>query len=241
MMLHQSLEQSIAGSGDRARRPVSPFGPAAAQRVGGNGPRGSRHGGRRFEPDSFDGEDAFPIWGHQGAASTRARREWALRARERGRGDGEAPGPPGGPSAWAGRPGLPTREMPILWGQMGAGPFVVAGGGAGGGYAQYGSPPPIFAGFGGFAGTEENLLRAVLEQSRIAHLVGELPCETYQKDRHGQLTECEICLVDYEVGDELMRLPCLHLFHSGCIVPWLRKAHTCPLCQTDVMEATGLS
>jgi hypothetical protein len=44
-------------------------------------------------------------------------------------------------------------------------------------------------------------------------------------------------LQDYEAGDELMRLPCMHAFHSKCVAPWLHKAGTCPVCQIDVCQA----
>lgn len=29
----------------------------------------------------------------------------------------------------------------------------------------------------------------------------------------------------------IARLPCLHLYHGGCIVQWLESSHLCPLCR----------
>lgn len=47
---------------------------------------------------------------------------------------------------------------------------------------------------------------------------------------------CSICLLEFEPGDELTRLPCsrLHTFHRGCITQWLRRKQACPLCQQRV-------
>lgn len=33
--------------------------------------------------------------------------------------------------------------------------------------------------------------------------------------------QCSVCMVDYEEGEETTQLPCQHLFHDGCITPWL--------------------
>ncbi|KAI7826347.1 hypothetical protein BX661DRAFT_183829 [Kickxella alabastrina] len=46
---------------------------------------------------------------------------------------------------------------------------------------------------------------------------------------------CPVCLGDFEVGEEVRRLPCFHFFHDVCIGPWLMKhSATCPLCNFDV-------
>lgn len=86
----------------------------------------------------------------------------------------------------------------------------------------------------------EEGLQEVIEQSRRAHLMHELPRETFDPDRHKELVECDLCLEDYKAGDELMRLPCMHLFHSACVAPWMQKSYTCPVCQTDACKAVGL-
>lgn len=83
----------------------------------------------------------------------------------------------------------------------------------------------------------ERVLQEAIEQSKKAHLLSGLPREKYNRERHGNLVECELCLEDYMAGDELMRLPCMHFFHSHCVSPWLQRAYTCPVCQTDANQA----
>ena len=42
--------------------------------------------------------------------------------------------------------------------------------------------------------------------------------------------KCCICLGMFESGDELMRLPCFHTFHSDCGKNWLKVKASCPIC-----------
>lgn len=48
---------------------------------------------------------------------------------------------------------------------------------------------------------------------------------------------CSVCLVNYAQGERVKVLPCSHVFHCDCIVPWL-KAHSqaCPLCNTKLTQ-----
>lgn len=43
--------------------------------------------------------------------------------------------------------------------------------------------------------------------------------------------KCTICLEEYQKGEELIVLPCIHLFHKPCIVNWLKKQNSCPICK----------
>ncbi|CAN1805674.1 E3 ubiquitin-protein ligase SGR9, amyloplastic [Linum perenne] len=43
--------------------------------------------------------------------------------------------------------------------------------------------------------------------------------------------ECVVCKEEMEEGREVCEMPCGHLFHWGCILPWLRDRSTCPTCR----------
>lgn len=46
--------------------------------------------------------------------------------------------------------------------------------------------------------------------------------------------ECSICMCDYEHGEEVRFLPCLHLYHKKCIDDWLTRTFSCPVCGYDL-------
>ncbi|KAL6336274.1 hypothetical protein AAG906_014443 [Vitis piasezkii] len=43
--------------------------------------------------------------------------------------------------------------------------------------------------------------------------------------------ECVICKEEMRQGRDVCELPCEHLFHWMCILPWLVKRNTCPCCR----------
>ncbi|KAL6995098.1 RING-type E3 ubiquitin transferase [Sarracenia purpurea var. burkii] len=46
--------------------------------------------------------------------------------------------------------------------------------------------------------------------------------------------QCTICLEKFSVGSEIARMPCSHVYHRGCIVQWLMRRNSCPLCQYQI-------
>lgn len=42
---------------------------------------------------------------------------------------------------------------------------------------------------------------------------------------------CAICKDEFSLHSEAKQLPCNHLYHSECILPWLSHQSSCPLCR----------
>ncbi|KAA6353942.1 MAG: hypothetical protein EZS28_050531, partial [Streblomastix strix] len=52
------------------------------------------------------------------------------------------------------------------------------------------------------------------------------------KAKGGEEDQCVICQTEFQDGDEILALNCLHKFHPACITPWILQKHTCPICKT---------
>lgn len=45
---------------------------------------------------------------------------------------------------------------------------------------------------------------------------------------------CAVCQEVFEIGGEVREMPCKHLYHSNCVLPWLELHSTCPLCRSEL-------
>ena len=80
------------------------------------------------------------------------------------------------------------------------------------------------------------LLRQASEDiRRVRRTIASLPTRRYRREAEGgESTSCAICLGDFEDGEEVRLLPCMHEFCKGCIDPWIERqslAAACPLCK----------
>uniref|UniRef100_A0ACD5Z396 Uncharacterized protein n=1 Tax=Avena sativa TaxID=4498 RepID=A0ACD5Z396_AVESA len=50
----------------------------------------------------------------------------------------------------------------------------------------------------------------------------------------GGAAQCAVCKERIEAGEGARRLPCAHVYHDGCILPWLAIRNTCPLCRHEL-------
>lgn len=47
-------------------------------------------------------------------------------------------------------------------------------------------------------------------------------------------TRCSVCISDFEEGEEVRMLPCIHAYHKDCIDKWLSQKINCPVCQRPI-------
>uniref|UniRef100_A0A3Q3KWL6 RING-type E3 ubiquitin transferase n=1 Tax=Mastacembelus armatus TaxID=205130 RepID=A0A3Q3KWL6_9TELE len=65
-------------------------------------------------------------------------------------------------------------------------------------------------------------------------MISSLPTVCISREQTDCRLDCPVCMEDYSLGETVRKLPCLHYFHSECIVPWLELHDTCPVCRKSL-------
>ncbi|XP_039035105.1 probable E3 ubiquitin-protein ligase RHC1A [Hibiscus syriacus] len=67
-----------------------------------------------------------------------------------------------------------------------------------------------------------------------ASAIEALPVVKITENHLINVTHCPVCRDEFKVDGEAKELPCKHLYHSDCIVPWLSIHNTCPVCRYEI-------
>lgn len=49
-----------------------------------------------------------------------------------------------------------------------------------------------------------------------------------------RVLDCSVCKDEFGVGEEATQMPCEHIFHQDCLLPWLKQHNSCPVCRYEL-------
>eukprot|EP01127_Copromyxa_protea_P012027 TRINITY_DN3095_c0_g1_i3.p1 TRINITY_DN3095_c0_g1~~TRINITY_DN3095_c0_g1_i3.p1 ORF type:complete len:126 (-),score=39.76 TRINITY_DN3095_c0_g1_i3:201-578(-) len=61
-----------------------------------------------------------------------------------------------------------------------------------------------------------------------------LPRRPVTLQEQEQKKECTVCQCELKEAEEVLEMPCQHLFHEECITPWLKMNNSCPVCRFEL-------
>lgn len=71
------------------------------------------------------------------------------------------------------------------------------------------------------------------------HGYGSVPGKDDKEVDDEEEPHCSICLGEYETDEQLVKLPCSHVYHDECISSWTSNHTKCPLCNADLESVSG--
>ncbi|KAI8081887.1 uncharacterized protein B0P05DRAFT_452764, partial [Gilbertella persicaria] len=89
----------------------------------------------------------------------------------------------------------------------------------------------------------DNIITQLMEQTSGAsapppapeQVIETLPKRPLTDKEKSQETDCAVCKDHFELDEQVIELPCQHIFHDDCIKPWLKLNGTCPVCRHSVL------
>lgn len=51
---------------------------------------------------------------------------------------------------------------------------------------------------------------------------------------NSELNQCAVCQDEFEKGTQVKQMPCKHVYHDDCLLPWLELHNSCPVCRHEL-------
>lgn len=64
--------------------------------------------------------------------------------------------------------------------------------------------------------------------------IDKIPTTSVTQSEVDSKMQCSVCWEDFKLSEPVKQLPCQHLYHAPCILPWLELHGTCPICRQNL-------
>lgn len=65
--------------------------------------------------------------------------------------------------------------------------------------------------------------------------VEKLPVVTVDDELlNSEMNQCAVCQDEFEKGTQVKQMPCKHVYHDDCLLPWLQLHNSCPVCRYEL-------
>ncbi|XP_034240826.1 E3 ubiquitin-protein ligase RNF115 isoform X2 [Thrips palmi] len=61
--------------------------------------------------------------------------------------------------------------------------------------------------------------------------ISEIPVVYISQEQVDTSLQCSVCWENFKLDEPVRQLVCTHVYHEGCIIPWLELHGTCPVCR----------
>lgn len=61
-----------------------------------------------------------------------------------------------------------------------------------------------------------------------------LPSTVMNDQLLAKTPKCVICCEEFQLGQNVIKMPCDHIFERECVEPWLKTNNTCPVCRYEL-------
>ncbi|XP_029166357.1 E3 ubiquitin-protein ligase RNF115 isoform X2 [Nylanderia fulva] len=70
--------------------------------------------------------------------------------------------------------------------------------------------------------------------------IDEIPTTTISQSQVDCKLQCSVCWEDFKLSEPVRQLPCQHVYHAPCIIPWLELHGTCPICRQNLGDQNSV-
>ncbi|CDW91571.1 ring finger protein [Stylonychia lemnae] len=64
--------------------------------------------------------------------------------------------------------------------------------------------------------------------------ISDIHCKKTEGSQELEHPLCTVCQENMALGTKAMIMPCGHIFHPDCVLPWLKEHNTCPVCRFEL-------